>query len=125
MNKFDRDLDILLARLTSDINAEEQKQLKALKDKLIRLHEENVVKINHSVMELVCAKHLVLKGYEVDIERPVNGFVCDGGKLYSCLPETFLCAHDCLINGTIIFPSGSARIILPSEKNSIIRLYSP
>ena len=77
MNKFDRDLDILLARLTSDIDAEEQKQLKALKDKLIRLHEENVVKINHSVMELVCAKHLVLKGYEVDIERPVNGLVCD------------------------------------------------
>lgn len=48
-----------------------------LKDNLIRLHEENVVKINHSVMELVCAKHLILKGYEVDIERPVDGLICD------------------------------------------------
>ncbi len=77
MNKFDRDLEILLARLNSDTVQEDQKKLNVLKDKLIRLHEENVVKINHSVMELVCAKHLILKGYEVDLERPVDGLVCD------------------------------------------------
>lgn len=77
MNKFNRDLEILLARLNSDTDEEAQKKLIALRDKLIRLHEENVVKINHSVMELVCAKHLILRGYEVDIERPVDGLVCD------------------------------------------------
>jgi hypothetical protein len=77
MDKFDRDLEILLARLNSDTDEEAQKKLNVLRDKLIRLHEENVVKINHSVMELVCAKHLILKGYEVDIERPVDGLVCD------------------------------------------------
>jgi len=77
MNKFNRDLDILLTRLNNDTDGEEQKKLNFLKDKLIHLHEENVVKINHSVMELVCAKHLVLKGYDVDIERPVDGLVCD------------------------------------------------
>ena len=77
MNKFNRDIDILLARLNSDTDEEAQKKLVVLRDKLVRLHEENVVKINHSVMELVCAKHLVLKGYEVDIERPVDGLVCD------------------------------------------------
>jgi hypothetical protein len=77
MNKFNRDMEILLARLNSDTNEEAQKKLNILRDKLIRLHEENVVKINHSVMELVCAKHLILRGYEVDIERPVDGLVCD------------------------------------------------
>jgi hypothetical protein len=77
MNKFNRDMEILLARLNSDTDEEAQKKLVALRDKLIRLHEENVVKINHSVMELVCAKHLILKGYEVDIERPIDGLVCD------------------------------------------------
>ena len=77
MNKFDRDLEILSARLNSDTDKEAQKKLNVLRDKLIRLHEENVVKINHSVMELVCAKHLILKGYEVDIERPVDGLICD------------------------------------------------
>jgi hypothetical protein len=77
MNKFNRDLDILMAKLNSDINKETEKKLNILKDKLIRLNEENVVKINHSVMEVVCAKHLILKGYEVDIEYPIEGLICD------------------------------------------------
>jgi hypothetical protein len=77
MNKFDRDMEILSAKLSSDIDHEAQKKLGILKNKLIRIHNENVVKINHSVMEMVCAKHLILKGYEMDIERPVDGLVCD------------------------------------------------
>ncbi len=77
MNKFDRDLEILSAKLNQDIDVESKKKLEILKDKLIRMHEENVVKINHSVMEMVCAKHLILKGYEIDIERPIDGLVCD------------------------------------------------
>jgi hypothetical protein len=90
MNKFDRDIEFLLLKLTKDINEDAKQKLEVLKDKLIRMHEENVVKINHSVMELVCAKHLVLRGYEVDIERPVNGLICDlyGVKgLGSCIVE--------------------------------------
>ena len=77
MNKFDRDLEILVRKLNMDINKEAQKKLNVLKGNLIRLHEENVVKINHSGMELVCAKHLILRGYEVYIERPVDGLICD------------------------------------------------
>ena len=77
MNKFDRDIEILSAKLNMDTDKEAQNKLNILKDKLIRMHEENVVKINHSVMEIVCAKHLILKGYEVDIERPVKGLICD------------------------------------------------
>jgi len=49
-----------------------------LKDWLIKLQKENVVKINHSVMELVCAKYLILKGYEVQLEYPLNEILtCD------------------------------------------------
>jgi hypothetical protein len=77
MNKFNRDLEILLTRLDTFTDEEKKKKLNVLKDKLIHLHEENIIKINHSIMELVCAKHLILKDYEVDIERPINGLVCD------------------------------------------------
>jgi hypothetical protein len=77
MDKFDRDLEILVSRLKMNTDQETQKGLVDLKDKLIQLHRENVVKINHSVMELVCAKHLILKGYHMDKERPVDGLVCD------------------------------------------------
>jgi hypothetical protein len=77
MNKFDRDIEILATRLNRDADKETKKKLNALMDKLIHLNKENIVKINHSVMELVCAKHLILKGYEVDLERPIDGLICD------------------------------------------------
>ncbi|HEX7482090.1 MAG TPA: hypothetical protein VF350_01300, partial [Candidatus Bathyarchaeia archaeon] len=76
--KFERDLTFLLSRLTVDVTPEVENKLNMLKDWLIKLHRENVVKINHSVMELVCAKYLIQKGYEVQIEYPLNSsLTCD------------------------------------------------
>jgi len=88
MKKFDRDLGVLLARLNKNVDKEAKRKLKKLKNRLIRLSEENVVKINHSVMELVCAKHLILKGYDVNVEYPLDGgLTCDlyGVKGYGTL----------------------------------------
>lgn len=88
MGKFDRDLDTLLTRLNENADRETKRKLDELKDRLIRLNEENVVKINHSVMELVCAKHLIVKGYDVDVEHPLEGgLTCDlyGMKGYGTL----------------------------------------
>jgi hypothetical protein len=60
---------------------EAENKLNMLKEWLVNLQKENVVKINHSVMELVCAKYLILKGYEVQVEYPLNELLtCD---LYS------------------------------------------
>jgi hypothetical protein len=39
-----------------------------VKSRLIDLYSRNLVKINHSAMELVCAKHLIHYGYRVDVE---------------------------------------------------------
>lgn len=61
MKKFDRDLSILLTNLSKSADRETKKKLNDLRNRLIRLNDENVVKINHSVMELVCAKYLILK----------------------------------------------------------------
>jgi len=78
---FDQDLSTLLMRLTADVDKEAETKLAALKDWLVNLQKENVVKINHSVMELVCAKYLVLKGYDVQLEYALNDILtCD---LYS------------------------------------------
>ena len=63
--KFEQDLTVLLSRLTKDENQELENKLNMLKDWLVKLQRENIVKINHSIMELVCAKFLVQKGYEV------------------------------------------------------------
>ena len=88
MKKFNRDLGVLLTRLNEDVDEETKEKLNRLRDRLIRLNEKNIVKINHSVMELVCAKHLILKGYDVDVERRLEGgLICDlyGVKGYGVL----------------------------------------
>jgi hypothetical protein len=67
-----------LIRLSSDMEKGAENKLNVIKDWLVKLHKENVVKINHSVMELVCAKYLILKGYEVQAEHPLNELLtCD------------------------------------------------
>ena len=79
--RFEQDLSALMSRLTFDVHKEVENKLNMLKDWLMNLQKENVVKINHSVMELVCAKHLILKGYEVQLEYTLNEVLtCD---LYS------------------------------------------
>ena len=40
-------------------------------------HEKRQVKINHSVMELICAKHLVQNGFDVDIEHELTTLSTD------------------------------------------------
>jgi len=79
--RFEQDLTALLSRLTIGVEKEVENKLTTLKDWLVKLQKENVVKINHSVMELVCAKYLILKGYDVQIEYLLNEVLtCD---LYS------------------------------------------
>lgn len=76
--RFQEDLNSLMLRLTIGVDSEAKKKLVYLKDWLLKLQKANVVKINHSVMELVCAKFLILKGYDVQIEYPLNDILtCD------------------------------------------------
>ena len=76
--KFEEDLNLLLSAMAQNTTEEAQSKLSKLKDRLIQLHRENIVKINHSVMELVCAKHLIERGYEVQVEHPLDeGLTCD------------------------------------------------
>jgi len=76
--KFEEDLNFLVSRLSQDMRKEEIDKLNKLRDRLAQLHKTNIVKINHSVMELVCAKHLIFKGYEATVEQPLDGgLTCD------------------------------------------------
>jgi len=76
--KFEEDLEFLLSKLRQGMESEHRKKLERLRARLVQLHNENLVKINHSVMELVCAKHLILKEYDVNVEHPLeDGLTCD------------------------------------------------
>ena len=69
--KFERDLTLLLSNLTVEVSPEVENKLSMLKDWLLKLQKENVVKINHTVMELVCAKFLLQKGIVYDHLQPM------------------------------------------------------
>lgn len=87
-DKFREDIESVLGKMRRELDDGEYSKMLALKERLLELNSQNLVKINHSVMELVCAKHLILKGYDVDVEHPVgSGLVCDlyGVKGYGTL----------------------------------------
>jgi len=78
IEKFEEDLEFLLSKLSQDMQVEAKEKLKRLKDQLVQLHRANLVKINHSVMELVCAKQLISKEYNVEVEHQLDGeLTCD------------------------------------------------
>lgn len=76
--KFEKDLDWLVTQLSMEGTPNVALGLAALRDRLVELHRLNMAKINHSVMELVCAKYLILKGYSVQIEHSFDEeLTCD------------------------------------------------
>jgi hypothetical protein len=78
MEKFDNDMELAVQMLISKHGTSIEKELKKLMDKLSELYKQRLVKINHSIMELLCAAHLVLGGYSVDVERPLTDpLICD------------------------------------------------
>lgn len=59
------------------LDNDEYSQLHNLRDTLLGYHQTNQVKINHSVMELICAKHLIMNGFQVEIEHMIDKVSCD------------------------------------------------
>jgi len=75
--KFEKDIMHLVNKLCEGEESYISREIRRLGESLISLHRKNLVKINHSVMELVCAKYLILDGYYVEVERLLDGLSCD------------------------------------------------
>jgi len=76
--RFVEDLEALTTKLGEGLQPQQKQSLNALKNHLLRLQKSNIVKINHSVMELVCAKPLIQKGYQVQVEHDLEpSLICD------------------------------------------------
>jgi hypothetical protein len=78
IERFTADVTNLSDKMTTGEPAEIVKRMDFVKFRLIELYKRNIVKINHSAMELVCARHLIRYGYAVDVERQLNDIlICD------------------------------------------------
>jgi hypothetical protein len=78
LERFTADVTNLSDKMTEGGSGEIIKRMDFVKFRLIELYKRNIVKINHSAMELVCARHLIKYGYAVDVERQLNEIlICD------------------------------------------------
>jgi hypothetical protein len=78
LEKFREDVYTITNRLSVQLQKDDVPKLNYVRQRLIELYEQNLVKINHSVLELICAANFVAKGYSVDVEkRLTDSLVCD------------------------------------------------
>lgn len=78
IEKFTDDVYTVAEKLTLDKPPEMKARINFVRERLIELYQKNLVKINHSVLEIICASNLIANGYSVDIEKHLsNILVCD------------------------------------------------
>ncbi|MEI6796665.1 MAG: hypothetical protein WCK39_07355, partial [Methanomassiliicoccales archaeon] len=69
MDRFAEDLEELMGKLDKNLNPVDSLALRELEKRLIYLRERNLLKINHSVLEMVIARYLIKEGYKVELEH--------------------------------------------------------
>ncbi|HEU4443706.1 MAG TPA: hypothetical protein VFR94_03420 [Nitrososphaeraceae archaeon] len=78
VERFTADVTALSDKMTTGESADIIERMDFVRFRLIELYKRNIVKINHSAMELVCARHLIRYGYSVDVERQLSDIlICD------------------------------------------------
>jgi len=75
--EFMRDVDSVVTKVLEKLDNLYHPKIRAIRNDLESLHKQNRVKINHSVMELICATHLINAGFDVQLETAVNGVSTD------------------------------------------------
>ena len=77
-SKFESDVSKMARRLAEGESSKTRSKLAQVRTELVRLYRSRLVKINHSAMELLVAKNLIVQGYEVKVEQRVSeNLVCD------------------------------------------------
>ena len=78
VEKFQDDVYSITELLSEHLPPELTPKLNFVRQNLIEYYKKNLVKINHSVLELICAAELIAHGFSVDVEKSVsNVLVCD------------------------------------------------
>lgn len=78
IEKFTDDVYTVAEKLTQNKTPEMKSRINFVRERLIELYQRNLVKINHSVLEIICASHLIAQGYSIDVEKHLSDIlVCD------------------------------------------------
>ncbi len=78
LEKFRNDVYDMTETLSKNLKENDLPKLNYVRQQLIEMYQKNLVKINHSILELICASNLISNGYAVEVEKYVSDIlVCD------------------------------------------------
>ena len=78
LEKFQSDVYDVTDKLSDKLEKSDIPKLNYVRQRLIDMYQKNLVKINHSVLELICASNLIARGYTVEVEQKISDIlVCD------------------------------------------------
>ena len=78
LEKFQNDVYDMTEKLSKSLKEDDIPKLNYVRQQLIEMYQKNLVKINHSILELICASNLISNGYAVEVEKDVSDIlVCD------------------------------------------------
>ena len=78
VEKFQDDVYSITELLSEHLSPDLIPKLNFVRQNLIEYYKKNLVKINHSVLELICAAELISHGFSVDVEKSISDvLVCD------------------------------------------------
>ncbi len=78
LEKFRNDVYEMSVKLSKHLKDTDVAKLGYIRQQLIEMYQKNLVKINHSILELICATNLISRGYKVEVEKDVSDIlVCD------------------------------------------------
>ncbi|WP_371504853.1 hypothetical protein [Nitrosopumilus adriaticus] len=76
--KFQNDVNQMTEKLSTGLKEKDVYRLNNVCKQLTEMYQKNLVKINHSILELICASNLISRGYSVKVEKDVSDIlVCD------------------------------------------------
>ena len=78
LEKFRNDVYDMTENLSKNLKENDLPKLNYVRQQLIEMYQKNLVKINHSILELICASNLISNGYAVEVEKDFSDIlVCD------------------------------------------------
>jgi hypothetical protein len=78
LDRFRDDVYEVTSSLSKQLEPNDVPKLNFVRQRLIEMYQKNLVKINHSVLELICSANLIARGYSVDVEKSISDIlICD------------------------------------------------
>jgi len=75
LKKFSNDIFEMSEKLSKNLKENDVPKLNNVGQQLIGMYKKNLVKINHSILELICASNLISRGFIVEVEKDVSNIL--------------------------------------------------